>query len=259
MTCNSCPTDSLRRWWAAPSLLALTAVASPGLAPPLTAQDAGRPPAVVEEAELPHPFFTHMGLPEGVGVFNLRLAGLATRADGKTEGDFAFHFETGITQRIGLHIRNDRFLDVPRSEVMFQFGAFTSADGMSGFAPIIEFEIPTRSGSGSRINSLVGFTSTLANARLVFNQALHYNPREDGVDASAALVAGVWKRVFPVIEVLGEGARGERPIVNLLGGLKVQVREGMVFGIAYQFPVSSREDFSSQLVAMPEFEWKRVR
>ena len=258
MTCHSRPTDRLLRWPAASSLLALGAVALLGLAPPVAGQDPGMPPAA-EEAELPHPFFTHMGLPEGVGVFNLRLAGLATRADGKTEGDFAFHFETGLTRSIGLHVRNDRFLDLPRSEVMFQFAAFTSADGMSGFAPIIEFEIPTRSGSGSRINSLVGFTSTLANARLVFNQALHYDPREDGVDASAALVVGMWKRVFPVIEVLGEGARGERPIVNLLGGLKVQVREGIVFGIAYQFPVSSREDFSSQLVALPEFEWKRVR
>lgn len=258
MTCHSRPTDRLLRWPAASSLLALGAVALLGLAPPVAGQDPGMPPAA-EEAELPHPFFTHMGLPEGVGVFNLRLAGLATRADGKTEGDFAFHFETGLTRSIGLHVRNDRFLDLPRSEVMFQFAAFTSADGMSGFAPIIEFEIPTRSGSGSRINSLVGFTSTLANARLVFNQALHYDPREDGVDASAALVVGMWKRVFPVIEVLGEGARGERPIVNLLGGLKVQVREGIVFGIAYQFPVSSREDFSSQLVALPEFEWKRAR
>lgn len=258
MTCHSRPTDRLLRWPAASSLLALGAVALLGLAPPVAGQDPGMPPAA-EEAELPHPFFTHMGLPEGVGVFNLRLAGLATRADGKTEGDFAFHFETGLTRSIGLHVRNDRFLDLPRSEVMFQFAAFTSADGMSGFAPIIEFEIPTRSGSGSRINSLVGFTSTLANARLVFNQALHYDPREDGVDASAALVVGMWKRVFPVIEVLGEGARGERPVVNLLGGLKVQVREGIVFGIAYQFPVSSREDFSSQLVALPEFEWKRAR
>ena len=258
MTCHSRPTDRFLRWPAASSLLALGAVALLGLAPPVAGQDPGMPPAA-EEAELPHPFFTHMGLPEGVGVFNLRLAGLATRADGKTEGDFAFHFETGLTRSIGLHVRNDRFLDLPRSEVMFQFAAFTSADGMSGFAPIIEFEIPTRSGSGSRINSLVGFTSTLANARLVFNQALHYDPREDGVDASAALVVGMWKRVFPVIEVLGEGARGERPIVNVLGGLKVQVREGIVFGIAYQFPVSSREDFSSQLVALPEFEWKRAR
>ncbi len=104
-----------------------------------------RMPSAAEEAEgaeVPHAFFTHMGLPEGVGVFNLRPAGLATRAEGKRDGDFAFHLETGLTRAIGLHIRNDRFLDVPRTEAMFQFAVITSRDGMSGFAPLIEFEVP---------------------------------------------------------------------------------------------------------------------
>jgi YHS domain-containing protein len=55
----------------------------------------------MDEEEVAHPFFTHMGVPEAVGVFNLRLAGLATRADGHTDGDFAFHFETGLTKYIG--------------------------------------------------------------------------------------------------------------------------------------------------------------
>ena len=64
----------------------------------------------MDEEEVTHPFLTHMGVPEGVGVYNLRLAGLATRADGATKGDFAFHFETGLTKFIGLHVRNDRFL-----------------------------------------------------------------------------------------------------------------------------------------------------
>lgn len=254
-----------RRWRTSAVLLALGMPVLSG-AQSLAGARMPRPLATVpavqemeEEKELPHPFFTHMGLPEGVGVWNLRSAALATRAEGKTEGDFAFHLETGITERIGLHIRNDRFLDMPKTEAMFQFAAFTSADGMSGFAPLIEFEIPTRSEGDNRINTLVGFTSTLASPRVAFNQALHYDPREDGVDASAALVVGVGERFFPVLEILGEGATGERPIVNLLAGLKVRVREGIVLGLAYQLPVSSRKDFSSQLIAMPELEWVRGR
>jgi hypothetical protein len=74
------------------------------------------------------------------------------------------------------------------TEAMLQFAALVSKDGMSGFAPISEFECPTRSGAGSRINTLAGFTSTIGGRGAVFNQALHSNPREDGVDASAALV-----------------------------------------------------------------------
>lgn len=212
-----------------------------------------------EEEEVAHPFFTHMGVPEAVGIFNLRLAGLATRADGRTKGDFAFHFETGLTKYIGLHVRNDSFLDRTRSEVMFQFAAIRSKNGMSGFSPIIEFEIPTRKGGGSRINTLVGFSTALANKRAAFNQVVHYNPREDSVDASAALVVKVGRRFFPVLEILGEGMRGERPIINLLGGLKVRVNKNLVLGFAVQAPVTNRKDVSSQLAFQPDIEWRRKR
>jgi len=53
------------------------------------------------EQEVAHPFFSHMGMPEAVGVFSLRLGGLVYRDDDKTNPDFAFHFETGLTKFIG--------------------------------------------------------------------------------------------------------------------------------------------------------------
>lgn len=135
-----------------------------------------------DDVEIAHPFFTHMGMPERVGVYSLRLVGLSNRVDGRSKGDFGFHFETGLTKYIGIHVRNDSFLDRTRSEVMLQFAAIRSKDGMSGFSPIIEFEIPTRRGGGSRINSLVGFSTALVNKRAAFNQVIHYNPREDSAD-----------------------------------------------------------------------------
>ena len=237
--------------------LALGVAALLGVARPAEAQMPEASPAAVEEPELPHAFFTHMGLPEGVGVFNLRTLGLATRADGGTDGDFAFHLETGLTRLIGLHIRNDRFLDSPRTEAMFQFAAFVSKDGMRGIAPLIEFEFPTKSGAGSRIETLVGFTSTLGGRRAVFNQVLHYNPREDGVDASAAVVFKLGRRVFPVVELLGEGVRGAPTVVNLLGGMKVRVREWLHLGVAVQFPLSNAKEFSWQGALGPDVEWTR--
>lgn len=211
------------------------------------------------DEEVAHPFFTHMGMPEAVGVFNLRLAGLATRVDGRTEGDFAFHLETGLTKSIGLHVRNDRFLDKPRTEVMFQFAALRSKDGMSGFSPIIEFEFPTRSGDGKRINTLVGFSTALTNSNVSFSQVLHYNPREDMVDGSAALVFKVGRRCYSVVEVLAEAMRGDRPIVNVLLGLKVRVNDGLLLGLAFQVPTTSRKDFSSQMVFQPDREWRLAR
>lgn len=210
-----------------------------------------------EGAEIPHPFFTHMGVPEGVGVYSLRIVGLANRVNGATKGDFGFHFETGLTKRIGLHVRNDSYLNRTRSEIMFQFLAIKSKDGMSGFSPIIEFEIPTRTGGGSRVNTLVGFSTAWVNKRAAFNQVVHYNPREDSVDYSAAIVFPVTKRVFPVFEVLGMAMRGARPVVNLLGGLKVRMNKTLILGFGVQAPLTSERDFSSQSVFGSDLGWQR--
>ena len=221
------------------------------------AQSSGMPSAgAEEEEEVPHPFFTHMGLPEGVGVYSLRILGIAPRVDGQNKGDFAFHFETGITQRLGLHIRNDRFRNNDRTEAMFQFAAFVSKDGMTGFAPLIEFEIPTRSGV-SRINSLVGFTTSTGSSRWAFNQVVHYDPREDMIDGSVALVVKAGRYVSPVVEFLGEGGVGQTSAINMLAGIKVRVREGILLGIAYQIPITERKEFTRQLAFGPDFGWKR--
>lgn len=56
-----------------------------------------------------------------------------------------------------MHVRSDQFLQSWCSEVMFQFVAWKSQDGESGFALVIEFEVPTRSGGGKSA-TLVGFT-----------------------------------------------------------------------------------------------------
>lgn len=170
-----------------------------------------------DKQEVAHPFFTHMGMPEGVGVYSLRLGGLLTNTDGKTDPDFAFHFETGLTKFIGVHLRNNAIANDPHTELMFQFAAVRSGDGMSGFAPIIEFEFPTKSGGDQHINTLVGFSTALANSKASFNQVLHYDPRSEMVEASAAVVVKLGSRLFPVVEISGEGMPGERTMVNLLG------------------------------------------
>lgn len=208
--------------------------------------------------EVAHPFFAHMGMPEGVGVYSLRLAGLSRRVDGETTGDFAFHFETGLTESIGLHVRNDNFRNMPRTEVMLQFAVAKGRNGMSGWGPLIEFEIPTRPG-GNRIETLVGGTATLANARAAFNHVIHYNPRMDMVDTSGALVAKLGTRWFPVLEVLGSARADQRPTIGVLVGLKVQANKLVILGFAWQVPISSNKEFSSQLVFQPDLGWTRMR
>jgi hypothetical protein len=211
------------------------------------------------EQEVAHPFFTHMGMPEAVGVYNLRLGALVTHGEGNKDGDFAFHFETGLTKSIGVHLRNDGILNEQHTELMFQFAAVRSEDGMSGFAPIIEFEFPTHAGGDQRINTLVGFSTALANSKAAFNQVVHYDPRTDMVEGSAAFVVKLGTRLFPVAEISGEGMEGELPLINLLGGLKVRVTESLLVGIALQTPVTERKDFSWKLVFQPDIEWGKMK
>ena len=208
------------------------------------------------EEEVAHPIYTHMGMPEAVGLYSLRLAALSTQIDGKTKADFAFHFETGLSKFVGLHIRNDRFLDNTHTEIMFQFAAIRSKDGMSGFSPIIEFEIPTKKGA-SRIHTLVGFSSAVARSRFAFNQVIHYNPREDMVDGSVALVYKAGKRIFLIVEILGEKMPDEQAIINLLVGVKVRVNKNLLLALGFQVPVSNNKEFSSQYIFQPDLEFKR--
>lgn len=262
---NKVPTRSVLAFGKAfvPSLILMFGIAGVTLrtvrADAQTTMQSTSPPPPAEsgmEMEVPHPFFTHEGLPDPVGGFSLRTGILATRVDGKTQTDVAFHLETGLTDHIGLHIRNDRVLNTTRTEAMFQFVAFRNKSGTSGFAPIIEFEFPTRSGEPHRVSALVGETSKISNARVAFNQVVHYDPREDGVDWSASLVGAVTPWLFPVIETLGMAGSGKTAGLNLLAGLKVRVREGFLLGFAYQFPVTKNKDFSSQFVFQPDVDWK---
>lgn len=205
--------------------------------------------------EVAHPFLSHMGMPEAVGVYSVRLGGMITRTDDKTNFDFAFHFETGLSQFIGFHLRSDGILDRQHTEIMFQFAAVRSADGMSGFSPIIEFEIPTRSGGDRHVNTLVGFSTALASTTTAFNQIVHYDPRSDMVEGSASFVMMLSKQLFPVAEISGEVMPGERPLFNLLGGMKFRVSENLLLGVAIQAPITTSRDFSWQLVVQPDIEW----
>ena len=103
---------------------------------------------------------------------------------------------------------------------------------MSGFSPIIEFEIPTKKGA-SRINTLVGFSTALVKSSFAINQVIHYDPREDMVDGSVALVYKAGKKVFIAAEILGEKMPDGQAIINLLGGVKIKVNKNFMLGLAY--------------------------
>jgi hypothetical protein len=206
------------------------------------------------QMDIAHPFFTHMGMPEGVGNYALRVAGIATTDDGETDGNFGLHLETGLSKTIGLHIRNERVLTTPHTEVAFQFAAVSSRDGMSGFSPFMEFEIPTHSGEKT-IYTLVGFSTAWTTDQVALNQSVEYSPKEEGLEGSASAVVKVGTRFFPVVEFIGEAAEGSSPLYTALGGLKGRINEHFLVGLAYEVPTSDEREFDYQILLQTDVEW----
>ncbi len=206
------------------------------------------------EMNIVHPFFTHMGLPDPAGHYALRLSGAAAREEGHTRGDFGLHLETGLADRLGLHIRNDRVLNNAHTELMLQYAAIRSRDKMSGFSPFVEVEVPTHKDE-RHTYGLVGFSTMWSTLRLEVNQSLEYSPEEEALEGSVSLVGKVGTRLFPVVEFILAAANDAKPQNSMIGGLKYRINSHAVVGIGCQVPVTEAREFTHQIVLQTDLEW----
>ena len=206
------------------------------------------------DMDIVHPFFTHMGMPDAVGKYALRLSAVSTRNEGKTRGDMGFHLETGIAKKFGLHIRNDRVSNNAHTEIMVQYAAIQSKDGMSGFSPFVELEIPTHEHE-RHAYGLIGFSTMWTATKLQMNQSLEYSPREEALEGSLSIVAKVGQSYFPVVEFIMAASRGATPINSMIGGLKYKVNKSTVIGLALQLPVTESKEFTHQVILQTDIEW----
>ena len=200
---------------------------------------------------LPMAFYTHMGIPLAVGTYSVRLGATPTQFEGKTNTQFDFQFETGLSKTVGLFLGGNGLFDDPTLEAMVQFLVWKSKNGMNGISPIIEFEFPMGEEAKRSVYTLVGYAVTFSKSNIAFNQVLHYSPLEDLVEGSASLVIKASKRIFLVPEVSGIAQKGSRPISNLLLGVKVKLNKTFFLGIAYQLPLTENRDYSSRYVFQP--------
>jgi hypothetical protein len=206
------------------------------------------------EMDMVHPFFTHMGMPDPVGHYVLRLSGVAAREEVRTRGDFGFHLETGLSKRIGLHIRNDRVVNNAHTEIMLQYAAIRSRDGMSGFSPFAELEIPTHEDE-RHFYGLVGFSTTWSTHIFELNQSVEYSPEEGALEGSLSMVDNVGQRLFPVIEFIFAASKSATPQNSMIGGLKYRINGYTVFGVGYQAPVTKTKEFTHQVLLQADLEW----
>ena len=207
-----------------------------------------------EGMDVLHPFFTHMGMPDPVGHYALRLSGVAAREDEHTKGDLGFHLETGLAERTGLHIRNDRVSNNAHTEIAFQYAAIRSRDKMSGFSPFVEVEVPTHTGE-RHTYGLIGFSTAWEAPRFAINQSLEYSPKEAALEGSLSIVGKVGRRFFPVAEFILGAARDSQPQNTMIGGLKYRLNNNTAVGIGYQFPVTDAREYNNQILLQTDFEW----
>lgn len=65
------------------------------------------------EMNFVHPFFTHMGMPDPIGHYALRLSAVSAREEGHTHGDVGFHLETGLSKKWGCTLGTTGFHTMP--------------------------------------------------------------------------------------------------------------------------------------------------
>lgn len=214
----------------------------------------GAPSTMADEMEMLHPFFTHMGLPDPVGHVALRLSGVDAQSDGTTVGDFGFHLEAGLLPRFGLHVRNDRFVSNGHTELALQYALLQSADGMNGFSPFVELEIPTNR-EEPHTYGLVGFSTMWSLPRIEINQSVEYSPAESAIEGSLSAVLRAGHSFYPVVEFLFEAAKDVMSSNSGIAGLKYRLNEVAALGIAYQAPLTESRSYSHQFLIQADMEW----
>ncbi|MDD4976034.1 MAG: hypothetical protein PHY93_16890 [Bacteriovorax sp.] len=202
-----------------------------------------------------HPFLTHMGMPDAPGELSARIMSVEQRSNGSSSGTYGFHLETGIIDRLGLHLRNDAVKFHDSTEMMLQYAVLRSDSGLNGVSLISEVEFPTGP-TKVKTKGGVGVSAAYILQRvLALNSVIHYMPSEKATEWEISLASKLTDKIFPVLEVSGEKKKGEKSIVNALAGLKFKIPDGHALGVAYQVGTTGVRDFDSRLLLQAELNF----
>lgn len=195
-----------------------------------------------------HPFLAHMGMPDNPGEISLRIIGFQQRLAGISQNGYGAHLETGLWDRVGLHIRND---DIQRdgTEIMLQFAFLRSQDKEEGIAAIVENEMPGLTGEAVA-KFKVGLTAIKKLWGQPLHLAWHYGPSDRSSEYTASQIINVNERLGLIIEYSGSSNASNS--AYLLEALKVRMNPFMNLGIAFQSPVTSDKEFDARTLLQIE-------
>ena len=205
---------------------------------------------------LVHPFLAHMGMPDEPGEISARVNAIEQRSDGVASGTYGFHIETGIVDRLGLHLRNDALSTHANSELMLQYALLRSSDNQSGVALIGEWEFPTGATTETG-QGLVGVSfAYVVVPVLAINSTIHYSLREKMIEWEISFLAPLTEKIFPIIEANGQVMKDGKSAFNTLYGIKFKVPNGHAIGVGYQVANTTMRDFDSQLLLQAELNFE---
>lgn len=189
-----------------------------------------------------HPFLVHMGMPDEPGEMSLRITGFQQRLGSVSQSGYGAHLETGLWDRVGLHIRND---DIQRSgtEIMLQFAALRSQDKKEGISLMIENEMPGTTGEAN-VQFKVGFSAAKLLWGNLLNFAYHYGPGDKESEIEASFIGKVNERLSLVFEYSGHS--DQEKMSYLLEAIKVKMTSFMSLGIGFQSPLSTEREFDAK-------------
>ena len=208
---------------------------------------------IVNHHTFVHPFVAHMGMPDEPGEVSVRVMSVAERNAGLVSGTYGFHLEAGVSDRLGLHLRNDAVATHNRTEMMLQYAVLKS--GENGIALIGEVEFPTGPTTDNQKKYLYGVSFAYTWETLVsVNSVAHYRPQEKMTEWEIAFVSRLNEKIYPVFEFRGEADK-DMSMANALLALKFKILNGNAIGFGYQVPISTDREYDSQLIAEVEFNF----
>ncbi len=188
-----------------------------------------------------------MGVPDGPGEISVRATAMQRAEDSQVSHDMALHIETGLWNRIGLHIRDDA-IKMGTAELMLQYAvllnehsdsgisAFAELEFPAGYVPEDEYEPELEIGvSGRKIFGMYG----------IIDGGVHYAPQESMVSLEASGLLRLTPTIFPIIEGIVEKEKDDT-MANLLAAVKIRLRPGVYAGAGMQFALTDYRDFDNQ-------------
>ncbi len=213
---------------------------------------------------LPHPFLSHMGIPDEPGSVSIRAAVYRQGRRGENAWtDGAFHLEAGLLPRLGIHFRSDAVMQDPRLDIMAMFAVLRDEENANGVSVFAAGEVAagTVPGGERDVESAFGLSGRKSFGSAVTADAdAHYMPTMKMFEYEAAAVASVRGYFYPAAEFSGEYMLSQEgmPATNSsygFAGIKFKLKGAVYFGVGYQFGVTAEREFDNRALLQLDTDW----